>query len=110
MTLIRNLVGATTFLITPRFLTENEDIFASGDGCWTMKYFKIIISILNLLQHIAYHDILETPFVIARLADGKLPSEGRVEIFFNGTWGTICDDVWDEHDANVICHMMGYPG
>ena len=43
-----------------------------------------------------------------RLVDGRVPSEGRVEIFHEGTWGTICDDLWDDEAASVICRQLGY--
>lgn len=38
----------------------------------------------------------------------NIPGEGRVEIFHNGTWGTVCNDAFNDVAAQVVCNSLGY--
>ncbi|XP_067928280.1 deleted in malignant brain tumors 1 protein-like isoform X2 [Watersipora subatra] len=48
--------------------------------------------------------------VPVRLAGGRDGSDGRLEVYINDTWGTVCSNRWSEENAEVVCRQQKYPG
>ena len=46
--------------------------------------------------------------VKVRLSGGNSTTEGRLEVYYDGKWGTVCDDEFSNIDAGVVCNSLGF--
>jgi len=52
--------------------------------------------------------ILNGILFIVRLVGSPSAHEGRLELFYNGVWGTVCDDLFNDTAATVVCRSLGF--
>ena len=63
---------------------------------------------MSLILNASLETILQLLCAGFRLAGNESASEGRLEMSYNGVWGTVCDDSFDNTDAAVACYTLGY--
>lgn len=44
-----------------------------------------------------------------RLVGGSTEYEGRLEVYYNGAWGTVCESELNANISTVVCRTLGLP-
>ena len=85
------------------------------DNMLAKRLFNCEFGKLHLGFPVHSLDVLSFVFLLSepseftiRLVGGSQPWEGRVELLFQGEWGTICSSYWGKPDGDVACRMLGF--
>ena len=83
--------------------------FLGVDTKWGMQIFmETPKKSLPGFQKLPTHNERANENIVLRLVDGDHSASGRLDIYYNDEWGSICDDKFDRNDAKVACRQLGF--
>ena len=85
----------------------NTNSYDATVYCCECYYEKMFVNIIFVIDTTKIWNSNPFPRMI-RLQGGDYSNQGRVEVYCNGQWGTICNNGFDSTDALTICKQLGY--
>ena len=83
------------------------NMHACLSSCNAINMFPVVLTIMFIIT-VYLAAVCDDGSI--QLANGQDESEGRVEVCYNGQWGTVCSDDFGPLDGTVVCRQLGYEG
>ncbi|XP_021362403.1 scavenger receptor cysteine-rich domain superfamily protein-like [Mizuhopecten yessoensis] len=100
--------GSNPYLVDDVMCLGNENILAECPLTWTSPFSYSNYAAGVICSNTAFQEELSVPI---RLAGGRTPSDGIVEMFYAGYWGTVAfDSNFNRYEARVICRELNFTG
>jgi len=74
--------------------------------CWQWDLEAVDLEAVDRVENTFFIIKIVLLLLTVRLGGSGLPLEGRLEVYYNGSWGTVCDDSFDIVDATVACRSI----
>ncbi|KAM4633324.1 scavenger receptor cysteine-rich domain-containing protein DMBT1-like isoform 2-T2 [Polymixia lowei] len=98
--------GAPVFSHESPYFGQGSEVTGVKTSCFGNESSLSQCTLQEFNQGCGDTSVVCTNSKLLRLVNGTNRCSGRVEVYHDGQWGTVCDDRWGMQEAEVACREM----